>query len=406
MKTRDYDVKVVRRNGYNSKWNILFIIVSVLLIAGLGYMVYRYYQQEAATQAHWLEVSEQVGAEKKAKEQEELEAAKQAAAEEEARRLEREETDSFYQKLQDGFDVNVLVLGDEIATTKGTSEEKYSWANTIASFWEKKYEIEVNLTNLAIPQSNSYAGYASVATLDDRVEYDLAVICYGKDDSEENVAQYYEAMIRMIRNNYRKCSIITLLEATGEDYPAQTLKIQEVAEHYNIPVVDMIAAFVSGENGEYADLTIDGIQPNDQGHQLYAMMILQMVEEFVAEGKEYDASQIMPVGEDMISFDNFVFYDATEFERNDTSFVLQFEDEKLLECIGIEYSLFDGTNICEIMLDDQLVNRVEEEYEGEEPQLRRIPVVNEESVQSKLEIRFATLEQADSFEGIIMNMAE
>ena len=53
----------------------------------------------------------------------------QAEAESKAEALrEKEQNDSFYQKLKDGFDVSILILGDTVANGYGASSQEKTWA--------------------------------------------------------------------------------------------------------------------------------------------------------------------------------------------------------------------------------------------------------------------------------------
>ena len=67
----------------------------------------------------------------------------------------------------------------------------------------------------------SYAGYARTLMLDDGVDYDLAVICYGQNDREQDFSLYYESIIRALRSKFSKCSVISILESSQRTYTNQ-----------------------------------------------------------------------------------------------------------------------------------------------------------------------------------------
>ena len=96
---------------------ILCVLISVACIAFLVYMNIndRTLEQQAA---------EEVAAVNEDAREAEKELA-QAEAESKAEALrEKEQNDSFYQKLKDGFDVNILILGDTVANGYGASSQE------------------------------------------------------------------------------------------------------------------------------------------------------------------------------------------------------------------------------------------------------------------------------------------
>ncbi|MBE5875872.1 MAG: SGNH/GDSL hydrolase family protein [Lachnospiraceae bacterium] len=401
---KDMEEKEVKKIHYNTKWNILFVILSVLLIAGLVYMMYNYLQEEQQTQAHWEEVKLQVDAERKIEEQEAIEAAQKAAEEEAIRRAELEKEDSFYQKLKDGFDVDILVVGDTIATAYGATKPEYSWVRTIELYLEQVYQIEVNITNLALADSSAYAGYANLMMLNDEIEYDLALICYGEKDSAESIDVFYEPIIRAVRDGYPKCSMIAMLEATSAGYIEKAQRIQTIAEHYDIPVVDAIEGFSSGEYAEFDELTDDGIHPNDTGHQLYAYLLSEVIDAEVKAYTGYDSSEVEPLSDMAKYFETFAWYSVDNFTRDGETYIYTmtgFELEDVL--LGIDFGFVAGDNSCEITVDGESLGSIEKTFAEGEEEHQIMPVGILEAVRSELVIKFATPEQADAFRGIYFN---
>ncbi len=404
MKEKEY--KEVKKVHYNTKWNILFFILSVILIVGLGYMMYQYAQQEKATQEHWAEVSEQVAEERKLEAQAAKEAAEKAAAEEAIRRVELEKKDSFYQKLADGFDVNVLVLGDTVATTYGTSKDEYSWVNTIELYLEQRYGVDVNVTNLALADSSVYEGYTNLMMHNDEMQYDLAIICYGEKDGAKSIDIFYEAIIRAVKAGYPRCSTIAMLEATTAGYVEKMQRVEAIAEHYELPVVDTIEAFTSGEYAEFEELTDDGIHPNDMGHQLYAYILAEAIDAEVKAYTGYDNSEVEPLSEMAEYFETFTWYSVDNFTRDGETYTYTmtgFEFEDVM--FGIDFWHVAGENSCEIIVDGESLGTVKESLAEGEEKHQVIPVGILDAVRSEIVIKFATPEQADAFQGIYFNQA-
>lgn len=179
----------------------------------------------------------------------------QIFAENQAKALKQKEAeDSFYQKLTDGFDVNVLVVGDSIAEN-GQGEN--GWCTLLQNNLKKTYNNRVSFTNVSMGGNASYAGYVRTIALNDDVNYDLAIICYGQNDDTEGFSTNYESIIRAIRSKYPDCSIISILESSQREYTEKMTTIRSICEHYSIPVADTIAAF-NNSGKAYDDLTGDG----------------------------------------------------------------------------------------------------------------------------------------------------
>lgn len=88
--------------------NTVLIILIVIMAIVLGILMWGEKKKSNAETQELTKLNEQIFAENQAK----AEALRQKEAE-----------DSFYQKLADGFDVNVLVVGDSIGAGAGTQTE-------------------------------------------------------------------------------------------------------------------------------------------------------------------------------------------------------------------------------------------------------------------------------------------
>ena len=80
----------------------------------------------------------------------------QEEQEKQATLKQKEVEDSFYQKLVDGFDVNVLIVGDSIAEN-GQGEK--GWCTLLQNNLRKTYNNRVSFTNVSMGGNASYAGY-------------------------------------------------------------------------------------------------------------------------------------------------------------------------------------------------------------------------------------------------------
>lgn len=316
-------------------------------------------------------------------EQEEAEALKQKEAE-----------DSFYQKMADGFDMNVLVVGDSIA--EGGQGEN-GWCTLLQNNLRKTYNNRGSFTNVSMGGNTFYAGYVRTMALNDDVDYDLAIICYGQNDGTNGFSTNYESIIRAIRNKYPDCSIISILESSQREYTEKMTTIQSICEHYDIPVADTIAAF-NNSGKAYDNLTVDGIHPNDAGQEIYYEIVKAVIDDNVAAstGKMADVDVINAV---VHKFDNFVWYGADkDFERvDDTTFTLNASASGVF---GIDYTFESGDNKADIYVDGEVYESPTVTFNYDFSQ-RHIMVVSDDCrVEKEIKVVCNSKEQVDGFRGM------
>ena len=359
--------------------NTVLIILIVVMVAALSILMWGEKKKSSAKTQELTKLNEQIFTENQAK----AEALKQKEAE-----------DSFYQKLVDGFDVNVLVVGDSIA--EGGQGEK-GWCTLLQNNLRKTYGNSVSFTNISMGGNASYAGYVRTMALNDDVDYDLAIICYGQNDGADGFSTNYESIIRAIRSKYPDCSIISILESSQRTYTEKMTTIQSICEHYSIPVADTIAAF--NDSGKaYDDLTGDGVHPNDAGQEIYFETVKAVINDNVtaSTGKMTDTDVI---NADVHKFDNFVWYDASsDFERvNDTTSTISVSATGVL---GIDYTFESGDNKADIYVDGELFESPTVTFDYDFSQRHILVVSDNCTVENEIKVVFNTKEQADGFKGM------
>lgn len=373
-----------KRGGYRNSFrnNVILSIIIVLLALLLAVLLWINKNNEQKRSAELRAVNEKLYEEEQEKEAE----------------LEQKEAeDSFYQKLADGFDVNVLVVGDSIGAGSGTETDGKQWFAQLQSYLQTVNKASVSITNVSMGGNASYAGYVRTMALNDDVDYDLAIICYGQNDSTDDFSTYYESIIRAVRSKYPDCSIISVLESSQREYTEKMITIQNICEHYDIPIADTIAAF-NNSGKAYNDLTNDGVHPNDEGQEIYYETIKTIINDNVAAstGKMKD---VEVVNADVKKFDNFIWYDAdADFERvDDTTFTLNISASGIL---GIDYTFESGDNKADIYVDGALYESPTVTFDYDFSQ-RHIMVVSDNcAVEKEVKIVFNSKEQADGFQGI------
>lgn len=366
--------------GYRSgNKNTVLIILIVIMAVVLGILMWGEKKRSNAKTQELTKLNEQIFVENQAK----AEALKQ-----------KEVEDSFYQKLTDGFDVNVLVVGDSIAEN-GQGEK--GWCTLLQNSLRKTYNNRVSFTNVSMGGNASYAGYVRTMALNDAVDYDLAIICYGQNDGLDGFSTNYESIIRAIRSKYPDCSIISILEFSQREYTEKMTTIQSICEHYSIPVADTIAAF-NNSGKAYDDLTGDGVHPNKAGQEIYFETVKAVIDDNVAAstGKMAEADVI---NADIHKFDNFVWYDASsDFERvDDTTFTISTSASGIL---GIDYTFESGDNKADIYVDGELFESPTVTFDYDFSQRHILVVRDDCTVKDEIKVVFNTKEQADGFHGM------
>ena len=321
----------------------------------------------------------------------------QEEQEKEAALKQKKAEDSFYQKLSDGFDANVLVVGDSIGAGAGTETDVQQWFKQLQSHLRTDNKASVSVTNISMGGNASYAGYVRTMALNDDVDFDLAIICYSQNDGTDGFSTNYESITRAVRSKYPDCSIISILESSQREYTEKMTTIQSICEHYSIPVADTIADF-NNSGKDYDDLTGDGVHPNEAGQEIYFETVKSVIEDNVAAstGKMEDADVI---NADVHKFDNFIWYGAdVDFERvDDTTFTLNASASGIL---GIDYTYESGDNKADIYVDGELYKAPTVTFDYDFSQ-RHIMVVSDDcTVEKEIKVVFNSKGQADGFQGM------
>lgn len=74
----------------------------------------------------------------------------QKEQEKQAALKQQEAKDSFYQKLADGFDVNVLIVGDSIGEGAGTETDGQQWFKQLQTYLRTINKSKVSVTNISM----------------------------------------------------------------------------------------------------------------------------------------------------------------------------------------------------------------------------------------------------------------
>lgn len=361
-------------------------IARFLSVAVLGIVLVTCFYIDKKDERERAENIASIRAELKAIEKEEKEEKEQLAHE-----------DSFYQKLKDGLDVSILVIGDSIGAGSGATSEENCWYYLLKQNLQKEYDIKVTVTNVSMGGNTSYAGYVRTMILDDDIDYDLAILCYGQNDATENFSFYYESIIRTVKNKYDGCALISILESSQREYTKKMLDIQHLAKHYNIPVADTIVPFTD----KYDNLVKDNVHPNDEGQKIYFERVKTIIDNNVELYLAKDKGIYKSINDGVEKLDTCRYIGKNEFEVVDDK-TLEI-DINISGMMGIDYTYESGDNKCTIYIDDEEYAAPVVTFDYDFSQ-RHILVVNDECiVKDTIRIEFMTAEQCEGFEGIIFS---
>lgn len=310
-------------------------------------------------------------------------------------------SNGFYQKLKNGHYVNILIVGDSIGAGTGASDREHRWTNLLAEWIQSAYGVDLTLTNVSMGGNTSYAGYARTMILEDGIEYDLAIICYGQNDSDEGFSANYEAIIRGLRARYTSCSIISILESSQKTYTEKMGEIEKLADYYTIPVADTIEAF--DESGyEYILLAEDGIHPNDIGQNIYFETIRDIIADKVEKNEPLERAALKPINNGVTEYDNYKFIPVDDFSRLD-DVTWEIESDQMSGVIGIYRSYNTGDCTLKVYIDDVLFKETVMDWAYEFSQDHFDQLCQEKcTINKTIRLVFTSSEQADGFKGLLI----
>ena len=317
-----------------------------------------------------------------------------------------------YLKLAAGEDINLLIVGDSISAQ--------DWTEKIADQVSYHFGSNCNIINISMGGNTSYAGYVRTSILDDS-HFDLALICFGQNDADEDFEIFYEATVRAVLEKNPDIKMICILESSQRTYTEKINKIIETAEYYDASVVDAIAAY--DESGySYEALSPDGVHPGDLGKDLYLNTVMETIFNQVNEsvsaavksvmGKmaeqkntsSQEAGSIKPAlfhNTDLLN--NCIFIPVEQFDRiNELSFSAPVPDYK--GWLGIYCARVPGKNEIDVFCENELICSYSEDFNHSFTQ-EMIFLFDKEQFElsGNIKVVFNTPEQAESFRGLTIS---
>lgn len=300
----------------------------------------------------------------------------------------------FYQKLVNGENVSLLIVGDSI----GVPMDDTSWVVLLKNWIENTYKVKCAVNNVSLSGNVSYAGYARAMMLPKADNYDLAVVCYGHNDFDYGFDEGYEILLRGLQHRFPSCAIISILQSSQRDYTYKIKTIQTLCEYYNIPTADTIKAFANSGIA-YEELAPDTVHPEGYGRRLYFETIRDVIKPRVEANETYTYAERSPYVCAWQNFDDVTAYQTSDFKRTDD---LTFELEgKFSGFIGVYWGKTQGICGYKFYADDELVfeNTSAYDFDFEYFSVNKLP--SWVKAKKSIKIVFSDKANADLFYGMV-----
>lgn len=221
--------------------------------------------------------------------------------------------ENFYQKLRSGDPVSILIIGDGIAQSQG-STQGMGWDEQLTRMIEKTSSSAVQITKISGSHiAESWINYTrrQNSQNDGGQAYDCVFLFNGVNDQHiityKQFHMFYENLIdRLIRTNPR-IVIFPVLENSLQVPSNFSANIYELAEYYGFDLIDERSAFAQTGAGSQKLVQSDGVTPDDAGYSLYAKGIYAIISRQISQSKTVSYS-----GRESF-FSNSVFLDRCRF---------------------------------------------------------------------------------------------
>ena len=193
-------------------------------------------------------------------------------------------TSSPYEKIKDGKEVNILVLGNGVGLSEGKTDESGNWTSSLSKWLEETYKSKANITNLSQDKATVKVGLEELEKNKDN--FDLAYIIFGENDQKEikpnEFKEDYEKIIKSLKERNKNISIVPIIENSLRKKNEYTTIIEDIGKDNDIKVLDMATVFTK-DPAPYAKLTTKGgIYPNNVGYSLYFSNVKSLIEANIA----------------------------------------------------------------------------------------------------------------------------
>lgn len=296
--------------------------------------------------------------------------------------------------------ISVFIIGDSISAGAGASQPEHKWWKRLSKNLKDQYGMRIDVENDSLGGNDTYSAYCRLMRKPENSEYDVILICSGANDGSR-LDLYYENLLRGISLKYPYATVFCILQSSENEHPEKIEVIRELADYYGAKTIDMIRAFE--ESGySYADLSNDGVHPNDLGQDIYLSKISDAFSTCIHEG-EFLTEPLRridtPLNTAVDDWGEYSFFSLKDMEK-----INELEYELMVPCteaiIGVDYYAVKGAQTINAFSSGKTLFRKE---------LKRDDVIGMEfndlenmscEIKESIIISFSSKEMKDSFKGI------
>lgn len=204
-------------------------------------------------------------------------------------------------RAEAGGELVIGFLGGSITQGSLSSTPDTCYAALVYQWWVKAFpRATFHYVNAGIGGTDSLYGVARA--WDDLLMYrpDVIAVDFSVNDKADTAhVESFEGLMRRLLSADCRPAVLLLCNARYDNGDTAEAVHRLIAEHYGLPVVSMKSGVYSKIlAGEYitADLSPDGLHPNDRGHKLVTAEIVKYLESVQEKSREYlseEADKIM-----------------------------------------------------------------------------------------------------------------
>lgn len=181
------------------------------------------------------------------------------------------EDGTFFNKINSGSDVNILLLGDDLLCGTTNNGNIYPFDSNLSDVIKLSYNANTKFNNLSKNNSTILTGNESIDKDTELTKYDLAIISFGYNDYNEKIpidefTQKYSDLICKIKSKNYNCTIISLLNPVLQNDNEYISQIKYICDINNIGTINLNTKFINS-NYSYDNLLTNNL-PNTNGYNL------------------------------------------------------------------------------------------------------------------------------------------
>jgi lysophospholipase L1-like esterase len=187
---------------------------------------------------------------------------------------------TVYEKIEEGSKFSYLIIGDSIGRGAGAENMDLRWYSQFEALLKDFSGSRARRNMIVQSGATAFEGIYKLEMAPKFRDIDLIFIVFGENDRKymdsEQFTFFYEKLIRNAKERYPGSEIITIIESPlKQEKFADAIK--RVSVHYGAKPLDMRIPFE--QSGMLTEqLTTDTVHPNGKGYQLYAVSILELIQ--------------------------------------------------------------------------------------------------------------------------------